>query len=56
MDRGVWWATVHVDLPNPGIETRSPAVQADSLLIKPPGKPIVNYGSLQIVCSSRREI
>ena len=26
------------DLPNPGIEPRSPAVQADSLL-KPPGKP-----------------
>ena len=27
------------DLPNPGIEPRSPALQADSLLCEPPGKP-----------------
>ena len=27
------------DLPNPGIEPRSPALQADSLLFEPPGKP-----------------
>ena len=27
------------DLPNPGIEPRSPAVQADSLPSEPPGKP-----------------
>ena len=27
------------DLPNPGIETRSPALQADSLPSEPPGKP-----------------
>ena len=27
------------DLPNPGIEPRSPALQADSLLSEPPGKP-----------------
>ena len=27
------------DLPNPGIEPRSPALQADSLPAKPPGKP-----------------
>ena len=26
-------------LPNPGIEARSPALQADSLLSEPPGKP-----------------
>ena len=26
-------------LPNPGIESRSPALQADSLPAKPPGKP-----------------
>ena len=26
------------DLPNPGIEPRSPALQVDSLLPKPPGK------------------
>ena len=28
------------DLPDPGIETRSPALQADSLPVEPPGKPI----------------
>ena len=28
------------DLPNPGIEVRSPALQADSLPSEPPGKPI----------------
>ena len=27
------------DLPNPGIKPRSPAVQADSSLSEPPGKP-----------------
>ena len=27
------------DLPNPGIEPRSPALQADSLLSEPPGRP-----------------
>ena len=26
------------DLPNPGIEPRSPTLQADSLLTEPPGK------------------
>ena len=28
------------DLPNPGIKPRSPALQADSLPAKPPGKPL----------------
>ena len=28
------------DLPYPGIEPRSPTLQADSLLSEPPGKPI----------------
>ena len=28
------------DLPDPGIEPRSPALQADSLLSEPPGKPL----------------
>ena len=28
------------NLANPGIETRSPALQADSLLSEPPGKPL----------------
>ena len=29
------------DLPNPGIEPRSPAFQADALTSEPPGKPII---------------
>ena len=29
------------DLPNPGMEPRSPALQADSLPAEPPGKPLV---------------
>ena len=29
------------DLPAPGIEPMSPALQVDSLLIEPPGKPTV---------------
>ena len=34
-----------VDLPNSGIEPRSPALQADSLLSEPPGKPTISvYG------------
>ena len=34
------WAAIPspVDLPGPGIETRSPALQADSLLTEPSGK------------------
>ena len=31
------------DIPNPGIKPRSPALQADSLLSKPPGSPKVSY-------------
>ena len=33
------------DLPNPGIEPRSPALQANSLLSKPPGKLLLYYNS-----------
>ena len=33
------------DLPNPGIESRFPELQADLLAADPQGKPIVNYGS-----------
>ena len=29
------------DLPDPGIEPRSPALQVDSLPCEPPGKPLV---------------
>ena len=28
------------DLPHPGIEPRSPALQADALISEPPGKPL----------------
>ena len=31
------------DLPDPGIQPWSPALQADSLLSEPPGKPKMNY-------------
>ena len=32
------------DLPDPGIEPRSPAFQADALTSELPGKPIINEG------------
>ena len=35
------------DLPNPGIEPRFPALQADSLPTEPPGKLISIQGILQ---------
>ena len=31
------------DLPDPGIEPRSPTLQADSFPAKPPGKPLTYY-------------
>ena len=31
------------DLPDPGTELRSPALQADSLPSEPPGKPVVHF-------------
>ena len=31
------------DLPNPGIEPRSPVLQAGSLPFEPPGKPVAIY-------------
>ena len=34
------------DLPNPGIETRSPALQADSLPTELQGKPMTNLDSI----------
>ena len=37
------------DLPDPGIEPRSPALQADSLLTEPPGKP-ENTGVDSLIC------
>jgi len=38
------------DLPNPGIELRSPALQVDSLPSEPPGKPEnTGMGSLSLL-------
>ena len=38
------------DLPNPGMEPRSPAMQADSLPAEPPGKPKkTGMGSLSLL-------
>ena len=31
------------DLPNPGTEPRSPALQADYLPTEPPGKPLIKF-------------
>ena len=31
------------DLPDPGIEPRSPALEADALTCEPPGKPLYTY-------------
>ena len=42
--RQEYWSGLPVpspgDLPNPGIEPRSPALQADALTFEPPGKPM----------------
>ena len=36
------------DLLDPGIELRSPALQADALPAEPPGKPIINNAPLHL--------
>ena len=33
------------DLPNPGIEPRSPTLQADALTSEPPGKPVITVST-----------
>ena len=37
------------DLPNPGTEPRSPVLQADSLLFRPPGKPNTIYTCVKVM-------
>ena len=37
------------DLPSPGIEPRSPSLQADSLLSGPPGKPYIYICKIHII-------
>ena len=36
------------DLPNPGVEPRSPALQVDSLPAEPPGKPFLHHEEQRI--------
>ena len=38
------------DLPNPGTEPRSPALQADSLPSEPPGKSMLSYRDFIVLC------
>ena len=38
------------DLPDPGIESGSPAFQADALISEPPGKPHVTHTHKQKIC------
>ena len=40
------------DLPNPGIEPGSPALQADALSSEPPGKPVDVYYHIEEVLHS----
>ena len=37
------------DLPNPGIEPRSPTLEADALTSEPPGKPLKIYEENYII-------
>ena len=39
-----------MDLPNPGIEPRSPALQADALPSEPPIKKRVGRGNVERIC------
>ena len=44
------------DLPNPGIETRSPALKADSLLFEPPGKPNISGSYCEFSIEGRIQV
>ena len=41
------------DLPDPGIEPGSPAFQADSLLLEPPGKPVTDMDPCSFIVKSQ---
>ena len=45
-----------VDLPNPGIEPGSPALQTDALPSEPPGKPVYVNMSIPVPQSILKEI
>ena len=53
VSRQEYWSKVPFpspgDLPNPGIEPWSPALQADSLLSESPGKPFNYYHHLLLL-------
>ena len=44
------------DRPNPGIEPRSPALQADALPSEPPGKPLIIAQVCNQMSISSREV
>ena len=47
------WVAVSFSSPNPGIEPKSPALQEDSLLSEPPGKPVPHIsGNLNCLLES----
>ena len=58
LSMGILWAKILElvacpppgDFPNPGIESRSPALQADSLLSESPGKPIIQKVTPAFFC------
>ena len=42
------------DLPDPGIELRSPALQADALTSEPPGKPIAKEAVIKTIPKKKK--
>ena len=44
------------DLPDSGIEPRSPALQVDSLLSEPPGKPTGVHKFIQNICLQEKDV
>ena len=48
--------SVSGDLPDPGIEPRSPALQPDSLPTELRGKPLIFFSLLPKILSTRQEI
>ena len=44
------------DLPNPGMELRSPVLQADSLPVEPQGKPNAEFSMRQLIKQTHQEV
>ena len=53
---GSWLFPSPGDLPDPGIKPRSPALQADSLLSEPPGKPMLFSNKTKQGCLEKQLI